>query len=110
MRTSATLAALLALPFAVLAQPGGPRFESELVLRVGETEIVATGPVQRVVCDRGDVVERVATSEGNGFRGLVVGETTCTLQTADGVRRTFHVKVVERRQKEGEGEKDAEKG
>jgi hypothetical protein len=95
---AAALAALLAVPPVALAQPASadePRFETDLVLRVGETKIVAAGPVQHVVCDRGDVVERVTTSEGNGFRALAVGETTCSLQTADGVRRTFHVRVVE---------------
>lgn len=103
MRAAALLAVLLAVPPVLLAQPASaeePRFETDLQLEVGETRVVAAGPVQRVLCDRGDVVERVATSEGNGFRALAVGETTCSLQTADGVRRTFHVKVVARKRDE----------
>jgi hypothetical protein len=105
MRAATLLAALLAAPFPAAGQPAAPdepRFETDLELRVGETRFVTRGPVQRVLCDRGDVVERVTAEEGNGFRALAVGETTCTLTTADGVRRTFHVKVVEKgRQKPG---------
>jgi hypothetical protein len=93
---AAALAALFALPSLAIPEPAKdePRFETELVLEVGDTAIVASGPVQRLVCDRGDVVERAITDQGNGFRALAAGETTCSLQTADGVRRTFHVKVV----------------
>lgn len=111
MRTAALLTALLAVSPVLLAGPtaaGEPRYVTDLELQVGETRIVTPGPVQRVLCDRGDLVERVSTGAGNGFRGLAVGETTCTLQTADGVRRTFHVKVVERK-KDGD-EPGARKG
>jgi hypothetical protein len=91
-------ALLLALPLlavAPAASPEEPRYETRIQLRVGETTIVTPGPVRNVLCERGDVVERVATEQGNGFRGLAPGETTCTLVTADSVRRTFHLKVVE---------------
>lgn len=100
MRTAALLTALLAVSPLLLAGPAAadePRYETDLELQVGETKIVTPGPVQRVLCDRGDLVERVITGAGNGFRGLAVGEATCSLQTADGVRRTFHVKVVEKK-------------
>lgn len=103
MRAALLLAgSLAALPAALAraAPPDEPRFQTDLELQVGETRIVAAGPVQHVVCDRGDVAERVVTGEGNGFRGLAVGETTCSLRTADGVRRTFHVKVVARKRDE----------
>ena len=99
MRAAALVATLLAVPTLAPGQPASPdapRFETDLELRVGETKIVAAGPVQRVLCDHGDVVERVMTEKGNGFRALAVGETTCSLVTADGVRRTYHVKVVEK--------------
>jgi hypothetical protein len=99
-------AVLLSVPLLALAQaswPEEPRFETRLELRVGETAIVTAGPVRNVLCDRGDVVERVATEQGNGFRGLAPGETTCTLVTADSVRRTFHMKVLEKK-KPGPGE------
>ncbi len=97
MRAAALVTALLAAPPVLLTQPvwaDEPRFETQLELEVGETKIVAAGPVQRLLCDRGDLVERVITEAGNGFRGLAVGGTTCSVQTADGVRRTFHVRVV----------------
>ncbi|HSN91191.1 MAG TPA: hypothetical protein VLS93_08170 [Anaeromyxobacteraceae bacterium] len=96
MRAALLLAvALLAAPPPAAAEE--PRFESEIELGPGETRIVTPGPVRNVLCDRGDVVERVSTEQGNGFRGLAPGETACTLVTADGVRRTFHVKVVEKK-------------
>ena len=93
-------AILLSVPLLAAVQASSaeePRFETQLELRVGETAIVTPGPVRNVLCDRGDVVERVATEQGNGFRGLAPGETTCTLVTADSVRRTFHVKVLEKK-------------
>lgn len=93
---AALLASFLAVALARPARADEPRFETDLALGVGETRIVAVGPVHRLVCDRADVVERVVTDEGNGFRALAAGKTTCSLQTADGVRRTFHVTVVEK--------------
>jgi hypothetical protein len=93
-------ALLLVVPLLAVARGSSadePRFETQLELRTGETTIVTPGPVRNVLCDRGDVVERVATERGNGFRALAPGETTCSLVTADGERRTFHVKVLEKR-------------
>ena len=93
-------AIVFALPLLAVAQAASadePRFETQLQLRVGETAIVTPGPVRNVLCDRADVAERVATEQGNGFRGLAPGETTCTLVTADSVRRTFHLKVLEKK-------------
>ncbi len=93
MRTVALIALLAASP-----GPGGDptldeRFVSDLALEVGQVRIVTPGPVSRVLCDQGGLVEVVTRQDGNGFRGLAPGATTCSLTTADGVRRTVRVVV-----------------
>jgi hypothetical protein len=95
------LPALLALSLPAAAQKAPadepPAFASDLVLEPGQTALVATGPVRQVLCDAAGIVELVSTDQGNAFRALAVGETVCTLVTADSVRRTYRVKVTRRR-------------
>jgi hypothetical protein len=87
------LAAVLCSLAVAAAAAEPPRFESHLVLAVGEVRIVTGGPVRQVICDDPKVVEIASTPAGNGFRGLSPGETTCSLGTIEGVRRTYRITV-----------------
>jgi hypothetical protein len=94
MRTLALMASVLAAWLAADGQaPVQERFASDLALEVGEVRTVTPGPVRQVICDAPGIVEIAATKDGNGFRGLAPGSTTCSLVTADGVRRIVSVVV-----------------
>lgn len=91
----AALLLLLAAPVVASAQAPAPpeKFVLDLTLEVGQVRVVTAGPVRNVICDQPGIVEIAVTGEGNGFRGLAPGGTSCSFTSADGVRRTVHAVV-----------------
>jgi len=92
----ASLLLLVVAPFVATAQaPATPQeFVLDLALEVGQVRLVTAGPVRNVICDQPGIVEIASTGEGNGFRGLAPGGTSCSFTTADGVRRTIRAVVT----------------
>jgi hypothetical protein len=100
----ASLLLLVLAPLVATAQAPAPNeFVLDLALEVGQVRIVTAGPVRNVICDQPGIVEVTSTGEGNGFRGLAPGGTSCSFTSADGVRRTVRAVVtVPKKPQDGE--------
>ena len=77
------------------AEPGQPY---EVELRVGEIFSVCKSgmvvcPAIVSICDDAHIVTIVSTPDGLGFKGVAPGATLCSVGTAVGPRRLFHLTV-----------------
>jgi len=50
-------------------------------------------PVSSPICDDLKVVDVVDTPDGLGFKGISIGTTLCSVQSANGLRRVFRITV-----------------
>ena len=102
---AAALTVLAALPAAAGAEQatGDPRVDGALPLRleVGEVLLLCkTGtvicPAQAPICDDGKVVSWSFGPDGLQFVAMGPGETLCSAESANRLRRVYRVTVVPR--------------
>jgi hypothetical protein len=106
LATFAALAIIAALPRPARGEQatGDPRVDGALPLRleVGQSlKVCETAtlicPAQAPICDDGQVATWSFGPDGLEFNGVAPGETLCSAESANRLRRVYRVTVVPRR-------------